>query len=93
MRRMIGLLLAKALLPLSFAVESCCGQKILQSMIPTDEEMARIIKVQKAHPDIPLGSAEHFLLMLSSISELQARLHLWLFKLDYETLEQVRRFA
>ncbi|KAL3860751.1 hypothetical protein ACJMK2_010826 [Sinanodonta woodiana] len=62
-------------------------EKILQTMIPTEEEKAKILEAQMENPDIPLGTAEQFLLTLSSISELQARLSLWLFKLDYETIE------
>ena len=68
---------------------SSSPQKILQTMIPTEEEKAKILEAQMANPDIPLGTAEQFLLTLSSVFELEARLHLWLFKLDYETLEQV----
>ncbi|XP_025115916.1 FH1/FH2 domain-containing protein 1-like isoform X3 [Pomacea canaliculata] len=63
-------------------------EKILQTMIPTEEEKTKILEAQMANPDIPLGTAEQFLLTLSSVFELEARLHLWLFKLDYETLEQ-----
>ena len=62
-------------------------------MIPTEDEKAKILEAQMANPDIPLGTAEQFLLTLSSIFELEARLHLWLFKLDYETLEQVSDFV
>lgn len=58
-------------------------------MIPTDEEKTKILEAQMANPDIPLGTAEQFLLTLSSISELSARLSLWLFKLDYESIESV----
>lgn len=64
-------------------------QKILTGMIPTAEEKTNILEAQMANPDIPLGTAEQFLLTLSSISELHARLSLWLFKLDYETIESV----
>ena len=59
-------------------------------MIPTDEEKAKILEAQLANPDIPLGTAEQFLLTLSSISELYARLKVWLFKLEYESIEMVR---
>uniref|UniRef100_G1R2P5 Formin homology 2 domain containing 3 n=1 Tax=Nomascus leucogenys TaxID=61853 RepID=G1R2P5_NOMLE len=62
-------------------------EKIL-TMIPTDEEKQKIQEAQLANPEIPLGSAEQFLLILSSISELSARLHLWAFKMDYETTEK-----
>ncbi len=58
-------------------------------MTPTDEEKQKIQEAQLANPDIPLGTAEQFLLALSSISGLTARLQLWAFKLNYETLEKV----
>ncbi|MEQ2158478.1 FH1/FH2 domain-containing protein 3, partial [Goodea atripinnis] len=48
-----------------------------------------IEEAQLANPDVPLGSAEQFLLTLSSISELSARLQLWAFKMDYEATEKV----
>lgn len=63
-------------------------QKIL-TMIPTEEEKQKIQEAQLANPDVPLGSAEQFLLTLSSISELSARLQLWAFKMDYEATEKV----
>ncbi|KAM3615157.1 uncharacterized protein V6R79_024148 [Siganus canaliculatus] len=62
-------------------------EKIL-TMIPTEEEKQRIQEAQLVNPDIPLGSAEQFLLTLSSITELSARLQLWAFKMDYELLEK-----
>ncbi|XP_069709507.1 FH1/FH2 domain-containing protein 3 isoform X10 [Phaenicophaeus curvirostris] len=62
-------------------------EKIL-TMIPTEEEKQKIQEAQLANPDVPLGSAEQFLLTLSSISELSARLQLWAFKMDYEILEK-----
>ncbi|XP_062932866.1 FH1/FH2 domain-containing protein 3 isoform X2 [Cynocephalus volans] len=62
-------------------------EKIL-TMIPTEEEKQKIQEAQLANPEVPLGSAEQFLLTLSSISELSARLHLWAFKVDYETTER-----
>lgn len=43
-----------------------------------------------SNPDVPLGTAEQFLLTMSSINELAPRLHLWAFKLDYDQLERVR---
>lgn len=58
-------------------------------MIPTEEEKQKIQEAQLANPDVPLGSAEQFLLTLSSISELSARLQLWAFKMDYEATEKV----
>ncbi|XP_052560332.1 FH1/FH2 domain-containing protein 3 isoform X10 [Tympanuchus pallidicinctus] len=62
-------------------------EKIL-TMIPSEEEKQKIQEAQLANPDVPLGSAEQFLLTLSSISELSARLQLWAFKLDYEIVEK-----
>ncbi|XP_053115372.1 FH1/FH2 domain-containing protein 3 isoform X17 [Hemicordylus capensis] len=62
-------------------------EKIL-TMIPTEEEKQKIQEAQLANPDIPLGSAEQFLLTLSSITELSARLQLWAFKMDYELVEK-----
>lgn len=59
-------------------------------MIPTEEEKQRIQEAQLVNPDIPLGSAEQFLLTLCSITELSARLQLWAFKMDYELIEKVR---
>lgn len=66
------------------------SQKIL-TMIPTEEEKQKIQEAQLANPDVPLGSAEQFLLTLSSISELSARLQLWAFKMDYEATEKVKQ--
>jgi len=62
-------------------------QKILQ-LQPTPEEKTQIQEAQLANPDIPLGTAEQFLLTMGSLSELAPRLHLWLFKLDYDQLEK-----
>ncbi|XP_072316670.1 FH1/FH2 domain-containing protein 3 isoform X2 [Eucyclogobius newberryi] len=62
-------------------------EKIL-TMIPTEEEKQRIQEAQLMNPDVPLGSAEQFLLTLSSITELSARLQLWAFKMDYELMEK-----
>ncbi|XP_036821601.1 FH1/FH2 domain-containing protein 3 isoform X2 [Oncorhynchus mykiss] len=62
-------------------------EKIL-TMIPTEEEKQRIQDAQLVNPDVPLGSAEQFLLTLSSITELSARLQLWAFKMDYEVTEK-----
>ncbi|MED6290484.1 FH1/FH2 domain-containing protein 3 [Characodon lateralis] len=64
------------------------GIEKLLTMIPTEEEKQKIQEAQLANPDVPLGSAEQFLLTLSSISELSARLQLWAFKMDYEAMEK-----
>lgn len=60
----------------------------LMNLIPTCEETNRIQEAQNLNPDLPLGSAEQFLLTLSSISEIAARLKLWSFKLDFENIEK-----
>ncbi|TSP90503.1 FH1/FH2 domain-containing protein 3 [Bagarius yarrelli] len=70
-----------------FAINKEGIEKIL-TMIPTEEEKQRIQEAQLANPDVPLGTAEQFLLTLSSISALTARLQLWAFKLNYESLEK-----
>lgn len=63
-------------------------EKILTTMMPSEDEKTKITEAQMANPEVPLGSAEQFLLTLSSISELEARLRLWAFRLDYETVEK-----
>ncbi|XP_074604377.1 formin homology 2 domain containing [Brevipalpus obovatus] len=63
-------------------------EKILSTMMPTEDEKTKIAEAQLSNPDVPLGSAENFLLTLASISDLEARLKLWAFKLDYDTLEE-----
>ncbi|XP_062997593.1 FH1/FH2 domain-containing protein 1 isoform X2 [Elgaria multicarinata webbii] len=70
-----------------FAINKEGIEKIL-AMVPTEEEKQKIQEAQLASPNVPLGSAEQFLLALSSITELSARLQLWAFKMDYETMEQ-----
>ncbi|XP_071958933.1 uncharacterized protein [Antedon mediterranea] len=64
------------------------GVEKLLTLVPSDEEIKLIQDAMANHPDVPLGSAEQFLMTMSSISGLKARLNLWLFKMDYETLEQ-----
>ncbi len=59
-------------------------------MLPTEEEKNRIIEAQMANTDVPLGNAEQFLSTLASVVELEARLKLWLFKLDFDNIELVR---
>ena len=76
-----------AIIKMDSTIISKEGIEKLLTMLPTDEEKQKILEAQQANPDIPLGSAEFFLLNLSSISEIKARLELWLFKLDFETVE------
>ena len=64
------------------------GVEKLLTMLPTEEETVRIQEAQEVQPDIPLGTAEQFLLTLSSISGLEARLRLWAFKMEMEVVEK-----
>ena len=57
--------------------------------MPTEEEKTQILDAQMSSPDIPLGSAENFLLTLGSISDLEQRLRLWAFTLEYDAIEAV----
>ncbi|XP_054165043.1 FH1/FH2 domain-containing protein 3-like [Oppia nitens] len=63
-------------------------EKILSTMMPTDDEKNKILEAQNSNPEVPLGSAEAFLLTLSSITALEARLRLWAFRLDYDSMER-----
>lgn len=57
-------------------------------MLPTEDEKEKILDAKASNPDVPLGSAEQFLLLLSEIPALYPRLKLWLFMLDYANLER-----
>uniref|UniRef100_A0A671F6S9 Formin homology 2 domain containing 1 n=1 Tax=Rhinolophus ferrumequinum TaxID=59479 RepID=A0A671F6S9_RHIFE len=70
-----------------FAVSKDGIEKLL-TMTPTEEERQKIEEAQLANPDIPLGPAENFLMTLASIGGLAARLQLWAFKLDYDSMER-----
>ncbi|XP_010610532.1 FH1/FH2 domain-containing protein 1 isoform X1 [Fukomys damarensis] len=70
-----------------FAVSKDGIEKLL-TMMPTAEEKQKIEEAQLANPDIPLGPAENFLMTLASIGGLAARLQLWAFKLDYDSMER-----
>lgn len=77
-----------AILKMDSTVVTREGIEKLLNMLPTDEERGKIQEAQLLSPELPLGSAEQFLLTLSSISELSARLKLWAFKLDFENIEK-----
>ncbi|XP_045149693.1 FH1/FH2 domain-containing protein 1 isoform X2 [Echinops telfairi] len=70
-----------------FAVSKDGIEKLL-TMMPTDDERQKIEEAQLTNPDVPLGPAESFLLTLASIGGLAARLQLWAFKLDYDSMER-----
>jgi len=61
--------------------------------MPTEDEKNQILEAQMSNPDIPLGSAENFLLTLGSVSDLEQRLKLWAFTLEYDTIESVGYFS
>ncbi|XP_044746881.1 FH1/FH2 domain-containing protein 3 [Coccinella septempunctata] len=77
-----------AILKMDATIMNREGIEKLLTMLPTKDERTKIQEAQAANPDLPLGSAEQFLLTLASISELQARLKLWAFKLDFENTER-----
>lgn len=77
-----------AILKMDATIMNREGIEKLLTMLPTEEERTKIQEAQAANPDVPLGSAEQFLLTLASISELPARLKLWAFKLDFENSER-----
>lgn len=64
-------------------------QKIVTTLLPTEEELRKIAEAVLANPELPLGSAEMFLETLGSIPHLEPRLKLWAFKLDFEVAERV----
>ncbi|KJH51261.1 hypothetical protein DICVIV_02540 [Dictyocaulus viviparus] len=63
-------------------------EKILKTMMPTAKEVEEIQEKQLENPDMTLGTAEQFMLMLSKIPCLLERLKLWIFTLDYKTMEK-----
>ena len=65
-------------------------QKLLTSLMPTDEERTMIADAKAAKPDLPLEPAEEFLYTLSSIPELKARLSLLKFNYEFQQVEEVR---
>ncbi|KAJ8967003.1 hypothetical protein NQ317_010374, partial [Molorchus minor] len=77
-----------AILKMDATIMNREGIEKLLTMLPTEEERTKIQEAQASNPDLPLGSAEQFLLTLASISELPARLKLWAFKLDFENSER-----
>jgi len=65
------------------------GVEKLQSLMPSEEEITSIKEAQNDNPeDLPLGTAEQFLLLLNSISDIECRLKLWAFKVDFKAMEK-----
>ncbi|XP_015044143.2 uncharacterized protein Fhos isoform X3 [Drosophila pseudoobscura] len=77
-----------AILKMDATVVTREGIDKLLNMLPTDEERGKIQEAQLVNPELPLGSAEQFLLTLASISELGSRLKLWAFRLDFDNSEK-----
>ena len=81
-------IIKSAVMKLDSTIMNREGVEKLLTMLPTEEETLRIQEAQEAQPDIPLGTAEQFLITLSSISGLEARLRLWSFKMEFEVIER-----
>ncbi|XP_073764009.1 FH1/FH2 domain-containing protein 1 isoform X2 [Danio rerio] len=60
----------------------------LQTLIPTEDELNLIKEAKARAPCSALGSAEQCLLTLGDVPHLRARLQLWAFTLDHDTLER-----
>ncbi|KAK9659795.1 Formin Homology 2 Domain, partial [Popillia japonica] len=58
-----------AILKMDATIMNREGIEKLLTMLPTEEERTKIQEAQAANPDLPLGSAEQFLLTLASISD------------------------
>ena len=68
---------------------SRAGVDKLQSLMPGEEEVAVIREAaREAGGEVPLGTAEQFLLMLEAIPGLECRLKLWAFKVDFAAMER-----
>ena len=81
-------IIKSAVMKMDSAIINREGVEKLLTMLPTEEEVARIQEAQEVQPDIPLGTAETFLLTLASIPGLEARLRLWAFKMEFEVIEK-----
>lgn len=67
---------------------SRAGVEKLQGLMPGEEEVATIKEaMREAGGEVPLGTAEQFLLMLEGIPGLECRLKLWAFKVDFKAME------
>jgi len=64
------------------------GVERLQSLYPSKEEIEKIKEALDNNPETPLGPAEKFLFILGNIPSLEARLNLWMFKMDFEAMER-----
>ena len=57
-------------------------------LLPTQQEVKEIQEQHKQQPGLPLGEAEQLLLLLHSVPHLEARLKLWAFRSDFQTMER-----
>ena len=62
-------------------------EKVLK-LLPSEEEIVMIQDALLQRPGVPLATAEQFLSTLNSIPELEARLKIWSFKLDFPEKER-----
>ncbi|XP_013883774.1 FH1/FH2 domain-containing protein 1 [Austrofundulus limnaeus] len=60
----------------------------LQALIPTEEELSLIKEAKVQNPHASLAQAELCLLTLGEIPYLSTRIQLWVFALDYDSLER-----
>lgn len=77
-----------AILKMDTSIINREGIDKLLTMIPTEEEINAITEAKLNSPDLPLGSAESFLLILSQIPALEQRLKFWTFKIDFDSIEK-----
>jgi hypothetical protein len=64
------------------------GVEKMLSMMPSSGEINLISEAMRNNPLVPLGTAESFLMALSSIPALEERLKLWLFRLEFHSIER-----
>ena len=64
------------------------GIEKLLTMLPSEEEVSRIEEAQELNPELPLGTAEQFLITLSSISGLIIPLPLLCFNIFFRSRGQ-----
>ena len=64
------------------------GIEKLLTMLPSEEEVSKIEEAQEVNPELPLGTAEQFLMILNSINGLDCKLKLWAFKVDFKAMEK-----
>merc|ERR1719461_865549 len=64
------------------------GIEKIQQLLPSEEELKQINEQKELNKELPLGEAEQFLLLLSTVPNIDARLKLWAFKSDFKSMEK-----